>query len=77
MVERAAILCDGTVLDFNDSLKCPIIPLEGMGDFNLEEMEKRMIIRAIKAENSNLTRTAEQLGITRSTLYRKMEKYGL
>lgn len=45
--------------------------------FNLEELERRAIARAISASNGNLTRAAELLGITRFALYRKIEKLGI
>jgi len=43
----------------------------------LEEMEKRMIISVLKKNSGNQTLTADQLGITRQTLYNKIRKYGL
>lgn len=38
---------------------------------------KESILEAIKRNDGNLTHTAKELGISRSTLYRKMEKYGI
>lgn len=43
----------------------------------LDEMEKQMIINAIEECGGNLTRTSEKLGISRATLYRKMERHGI
>lgn len=43
----------------------------------LREPEKRIIIRALKANNWNRQKTSEQLGINRTTLYKKMKAYGL
>ena len=45
--------------------------------YNLEEVEKTTIERAVKKANGNLSYAAELLGITRYTLYRKIEKFGL
>lgn len=45
--------------------------------FNLEQMEKEVIQSAIEASDSNLSKAAELLGIGRTTLYRKIEKYGI
>jgi transcriptional regulator with PAS, ATPase and Fis domain len=42
----------------------------------LEEMEKRMINHAIEKKQGNLSAAAEQLGITRQTLYNKMKRFG-
>ena len=44
---------------------------------SLEETEKQMIVRALKASEGNRTRAAEQLGISRRTLHRKLNEYGL
>jgi two-component system, NtrC family, response regulator len=43
----------------------------------LDEMEKQMIIKVIEESGGNLTRSSEKLGISRATLYRKMERHGI
>jgi len=43
----------------------------------LDEMEKQMILSAIEECAGNLTRSADKLGISRATLYRKMERHGI
>jgi len=45
--------------------------------WSLEEHERDAIIKAYKASQGNLTRTARMLGIGRATLYRKLDKFGL
>jgi DNA-binding NtrC family response regulator len=45
--------------------------------FNLEENEKRIIEEALQKHRGNISLTAEKLGINRSTLYAKMNKYDL
>ncbi len=42
----------------------------------LEEMEKQAILKALKSAGGNRTRAAEQLGISRRTLHRKIAEYG-
>ena len=76
-IEKAVILADSTNLkaaDFvfyeNDSEL--VTPAE-----TLEEMEKKMILRILKRNNYNQTLTADQLGVTRQTLYNKLKKYGI
>jgi DNA-binding NtrC family response regulator len=44
---------------------------------NLEELERQAIVRAMENNRGNLSDVARQLGIGRSTLYRKLEQYGL
>jgi len=43
----------------------------------LAEMEKRMIRQSIGKSGGNVSLAAEQLGITRQTLYNKIKKYGI
>ncbi len=42
-----------------------------------QEIEKRTLANAIKITNGNIPQAAEQLGLSRSTLYRLVKKYGL
>ncbi|GAA0078612.1 sigma-54-dependent Fis family transcriptional regulator [Clostridium sp. CTA-5] len=46
-------------------------------DFNLEELERKTIIEAIKSYNNNITKVAKVLGISRNTLYLKIKKYNI
>ncbi|MCB0855433.1 MAG: sigma 54-interacting transcriptional regulator, partial [Bacteroidetes bacterium] len=78
-IERAVIMADGPQLSAVDfSLNQPL----GANNvrpktLNLEEMEKHAIMQAIKSCNGNYTQAAKELGFGRSTLYRKMELYGI
>jgi DNA-binding NtrC family response regulator len=44
---------------------------------NLFELERRIIERALQRNNGNVKRTATELGLTRTSLYRRLDKYGL
>ena len=44
---------------------------------NLDDIEKNAIITAIEKHKGNLSNVAKELGVGRTTLYRKMTKYGL
>ena len=48
-----------------------------LNNFDLEEAEKILIIKAVGKYNGNLTKAAKELGLTRASLYRRLEKYGL
>ncbi len=50
---------------------------EDGGDLSLEQLERLAIERALESHDGNLSDVARQLGIGRSTLYRKLEQYGL
>ncbi len=54
----------------------PKAPL-ATGSLNLEDLEREAIVRAMEQNKGNLSDVARQLGIGRSTLYRKLEQYGL
>jgi transcriptional regulator of acetoin/glycerol metabolism len=44
---------------------------------NLDEIEKDMIQKAVDKHNGNISKAAKELGLTRASLYRRLEKYGL
>ena len=78
VVERAIVMASGHVLEADD------IEFSRMAEqapppeiLNLEELERNAIMTAIGRSNGNLSQAAGLLGITRFTLYRKIEKYGL
>jgi DNA-binding NtrC family response regulator len=76
-IEKAVILADSSNLKaadfvFFENESELVTPAE-----TLDEMEKKMIIRTLKRNNNNQTLTADQLGVTRQTLYNKLKKYGI
>lgn len=80
-IERAVIMVDGALLDAADILFSPIEAAPAGEELergtNLEELEKLTINKVLQLHQGNLTRTAKELGITRTALYRRMNKYGL
>lgn len=48
-----------------------------LGSLTLEEMEEQMIRRSMAFYHANISKVAESLGITRSALYRRLEKYNI
>jgi len=80
-IERAVILSNESVLqpqDFN--FTAATTRDEGqlnLEQYNLEEVEKLLIRKVLKKYNGNITQAASELGLTRSSLYRRLEKYGL
>ncbi len=77
-LERAVILCDGETLRIGDFPLQPAAAKEAapIGG-TLEEIERRAIETALERHAGNVTHAAQELGITRTSLYRRMEKYGL
>ncbi|MDR8393454.1 sigma-54 dependent transcriptional regulator [Aliifodinibius sp. S!AR15-10] len=79
-VERAVIMTDHNVLQPEDFLLTSLDESEEkmiFDDYNLEEVEKTVIRKALDKHERNISRTAEELGLTRASLYRRMEKYDL
>lgn len=75
-MERAALLGGGRVHIDDLRLRKAARP-RGIDDMTLDDAEAMMLRVAIDRHDGNLMRAAEQLGITRQRLYRRLEKYGL
>ena len=79
-IERAIILGDSDNLQPDDFQMSPAkTKSEGLEleSYNLEEVEKSIVMKVLKKNNGNISFTAKELGLTRTSLYRRMEKYGL
>lgn len=81
-MERAVIISDSAELlpeDLMLSGKAGASESGGLGltSFNLEEVERQVVEAALKHHGGNVSHTAKALGITRTSLYRRMEKYAL
>ena len=75
-IEKAVILCEGNVIRPKDILvKQTWKPQTTSTVPNLEEVERQAIETAILQNNGNLTAAAEQLGISRQTLYNKLKRF--
>jgi DNA-binding NtrC family response regulator len=81
VVERALIMSDSPALDEKDFLLAAdsrgSAASLALDDYNLESVEGRVIQAALEKHAGNVSRAARELGITRASLYRRMEKHGL
>jgi len=78
-VERAVILSDSQSLgpeDFSGLGSGPDTSLTVTGQ-TLDEVEKAMIEGALATHQGNISKAAKELGLTRTSLYRRIEKYEL
>ena len=76
-IEKAVILSESTIVKPEDLFLRNTGSVNGSNSFTtLEEMEKQMIQLALEKNNGNFTAAAEQLGITRQTLYNRIKKSG-
>jgi DNA-binding NtrC family response regulator len=85
LVERTILVTKKDQLDENDfqsqlettAKKKEIVQLPEVGNLTLEEMEIQMIHKAMGFHKNRITKVAKSLGITRSALYRRLEKYNI
>lgn len=75
-IERAVLLSNSSVLD-SDDFYMDAPPVTVSHPATLEEMEKLFISEVLAEKKGNLTLCAQQLNISRQTLYNKMKKYNL
>lgn len=79
-VERAVIMSEGNRLTAGDfPLTATAAPREEVAfdSYNLEDVEHEVIARVLRKHQGNVSQTARELGLTRTALYRRMEKHGL
>ncbi len=77
-VERAVIMAEDSTLRLEDLLvHSQAVPQDPQQQLNLEALEKTAIRQAIAKHGGNLSRAAQELGLGRTTLYRKMGKHAL
>lgn len=79
-LERAIIMADGDILSAEDltfsAIEQPSSQLT-LEDTNLEVLEKNTILAVIEKNGGNISKSAKELGLTRTALYRRLNKYGL
>lgn len=77
-IERAVIMTDSSSLQETDFLfSRSLTSGPSANTLNLDEVEKAAIAKALQMHGGNISKAADELGLTRASLYRRMEKYGL
>ncbi len=86
IVERTVLLTqnkkDLGIRDFQDNMmmtkrRIEKIALPNIGEMTLDELERSMIQKALSFHDYSISKTSRSLGLTRSSLYRRMEKYNI
>ncbi len=85
LVERIVLVSKSKSLDIDDfskhfqaqPQKTTSSKLPSVGSISLEDLELSMVKQALEFYNNNISKAAKSLGLSRSTLYRRMEKFGL
>ncbi len=78
-VERAVIMTESETLsagDFFLHIKTGTSDGLDFEQYSLEELERVAVEKALKRNAGNISKAADDLGLTRASLYRRMEKYG-
>jgi two-component system response regulator HydG len=80
-VERAVIMSESNILQPSDFFLSPVEDSHSeaisTSNMNLEETEKMLIRKVIDKHGGNISKAAKELGLTRASLYRRIEKYGI
>lgn len=77
-IEKAVIFCENDTIDA-DELDIPVVSSNTKENeaTTIEEMERNMIRNSINKHDGNLSLVANELGISRQTLYNKIKRYEL
>ena len=81
-IERAIILADGSELDSRDFTSLAETPQPPDNETSasgrtLDDMERITIEQVLRKHQGNVSHAAKELGLTRTSLYRRIEKFGL
>jgi DNA-binding NtrC family response regulator len=79
-IERAVIMGEGKTLTADDFFFLSTVPHSEdvqVENYNLDDVEKTVIQKAVDKHRGNISKAARELGLTRASLYRRLEKHGL
>lgn len=77
-IERAVILCENNCITVSDlDLEHITAYQDNPAEIQLSVVEKSAVERALVKNSNNISKTAEELGLSRGALYRRLEKYNI
>ncbi len=76
-IERAIILSENNMISVTDLDLLDFENFETNEENPLSDMEKKVIEKTLFKNNGNISKTADELGLSRAALYRRIEKYDL
>ncbi len=80
-IERAVIMADDDVLQARDIIFSPIETSKTFEaqpmELKLSSIEKNTILKVIEKHSGNISKAAKELGLTRTALYRRLNKYDI
>ena len=84
VLRTLAALCDGGRIGLEDLpamirqvRPLPVVAVEEPSEHPLDDAERLALLNALEQTRWHMTNTAEQLGVSRNTLYRKLRKHGI
>ena len=82
LVERTLLVSGKETLDAEDFKaqniqSANLSSVQNMEGLTLEEMERQRILQALEQYGNNMTQVATALGVSRPSLYRRLEKYNI
>lgn len=77
LIERAVLLCTSSVIDVTDLRLTAAAPVTELPLMTLQEAELSLLKKALKQTDQNIPKAAKLLGLTKSSMYRRVEKYEL
>jgi transcriptional regulator of acetoin/glycerol metabolism len=77
-IEGAVLMAATNTIRPNDlGLAAPATRAPHIEDMSIEEVETLLIRKALSRYGGNVSRAAEALGLSRSALYRRIQRYGI
>jgi DNA-binding NtrC family response regulator len=77
-IERAVLMSNGRTIHRSDlGLQQPLDAEPRLEDLSLEDVEAALIRKALARFGGNVSKVADALGLSRSALYRRIQRYGL
>jgi DNA-binding NtrC family response regulator len=84
-IERTVLMSNKEILEVDDFMLAQHMQpeesgkenLPAVGSMTLDDMERAMIVKAMRYYDGNITKVAETLGLSRAALYRRFEKFGI
>ncbi len=78
-IERAVLLAEGAEIRSVDLALGPVVTdgAPALEDMTLDEVERHLIQRALTRFDGNVSEAARALGLSRSALYRRLQRFGL
>ncbi|MGG7556598.1 sigma-54-dependent Fis family transcriptional regulator [Pseudomonas sp. ES3] len=84
VLRTLAALCDGGRIGLEDlpamirqARPVMVATIEEPSEYPLDDAERLALLNALEQQRWHMTHTAEQLGVSRNTLYRKLRKHGI